>query len=96
MVKTIAFFFLAVSTLIMTTKGCDDACTADLDEKGRCYYSCTNACNFSPTHNRDAFLTGLSNKHYDCKPEAYNSLSCTKKGNFGSCWGHKWTCGSGC
>ncbi|KAI8889551.1 hypothetical protein K501DRAFT_170510 [Backusella circina FSU 941] len=96
MVKIAAYFLIAISTLIMATIGCDDACTADRDAGGKCYYSCTNACHFSENHNRNQFLNGLSNRGFECQPEAYNSLSCVKKNGFGGCWGHKWTCGSGC
>lgn len=84
-------------TAVAVAFGCDTSCSAAQDRYGRCYYSCTDgACHMSGVHHRDQFLNGLSTRGYDCKPEGYNTLSCAKTGNFGGCWGHKWTCGQGC
>ncbi|KAI8093694.1 uncharacterized protein BX664DRAFT_348891 [Halteromyces radiatus] len=95
LIKSVSLALLVVvsSSVAMA---CDNACTYSSTKAGRCWYTCADRCSWTGGHHRDEFLGGLQNRGYSCRPEGWNTLSCSTTGDFGSCKSHKWTCGAGC
>ncbi|SCV52414.1 uncharacterized protein FFB14_12586 [Fusarium fujikuroi] len=82
---------------IAGVEACKRTCSASNDAGTTCSYSCTQVCSsISAKQARDTFLAALQSGGNSCSAVGTSGVSCRKTANFGSCYDHHWSCGSGC